>query len=112
MEEPGMVDQSGMLTTLPSPADRERFQFVALDEGSAGAKQRAGRGAGPRLIIRDSHGSARRLLAGTARPLLPLHAASLISERATWHFWRRWCTVACAEGEFCAGWICGQGTER
>ena len=32
MEEPGMVDQSGMPTTLPSPADRERFQFVALDE--------------------------------------------------------------------------------
>ena len=27
-----MVDESGMPTTLPSPADRERFQFVALDE--------------------------------------------------------------------------------
>ena len=32
MEESGMVDGSGMPTTLPSPADRERFQFVALDE--------------------------------------------------------------------------------
>ena len=31
MEEPGM-DESGMPTTLPSPADREHFQFVALDE--------------------------------------------------------------------------------
>ena len=32
MGEPGMVDQSGMPTTLPSPADRERFLFAAVDE--------------------------------------------------------------------------------
>ena len=32
MEGSGMVDGSGMPTTLPSPADRERFQFVAVDE--------------------------------------------------------------------------------
>ena len=31
MEEPGM-DESAMPTTLPSPADRERFLFAVVDE--------------------------------------------------------------------------------